>query len=490
MYVLSTPAIYALELTSACSNRCPGCSNIYTGQRAPAATDADTWLKWLTVIGPAAVQIRLTGGEPTLHPGFLRILRAATSYDAWVTVFTNGRWHQQRELVVALAQMPRLSGLLVSLHGANAPQHEAFSGVPGSFDETVANVRLALSAGVRVALSTVITQQNWHDLEAVVNLGRELGVQHVAFNRYLGGPAPDIEPNEAQQGAACADIERLIEAGAAAKYGIGLPQCFVTNASEGCLAGVAYAAIDPWGRLHPCVHSPSIIGSLHERSLAELWHSPAMAAWRNLMPEECQRCAAYNACHGGCRAVQELRPDRRDPLRRNALASFAPLRRPRTLPGEGRPVLRGILRPESFGYVIMGQGQLLLVRAGARPLLAACDGTFNLLCPGRIVRPARSGAIGRPLGSRDATNHVVRDSALSQEPDAQRLPLCVRQACCASRGCKTDAGRDVTGIVSRRQGCPPQGEVWMLRRAGGKPATVSKLDRSGSMYVSGCACPA
>jgi radical SAM protein with 4Fe4S-binding SPASM domain len=375
MNILTSPAIYALELTPTCNNRCPGCSNIYSGQRAPASTDADTWIRWLAVIGPAAVQIRLTGGEPTLHSGFLRILRAATSYDAWVTVFTNGRWHDPHALVTALAQMPRLSGLLVSLHGWNAQQHEAFSGVPGSFDEAITSIRLALAAGVRVALSTVITRQNWQDLASVVDLGRELGVQHVAFNRYLGEPSSDIEPDEVQQRAACDEIERLIAAGTAVKYGIGLPQCFMVNASEGCLAGVAYAAIDPWGRLHPCVHSPSIIGSLHEQSLAELWHSPAMTAWRDLMPDECESCGAYSACHGGCRAVQELRPDRRDPLRRSALTSFVRHDRPRALPAGGRPVLRGALRPEPFGYVVLGQGQLLPVRLEAKPLLAACDGT-------------------------------------------------------------------------------------------------------------------
>lgn len=377
MYVLSSPAIYALEITPACQNRCPGCSNIYSGQRIPAVTDADTWIKWLAVIGPAAVQIRLTGGEPTLHPGFMRILQAATSYHAQVTVFTNGRWQQPAALVSALARMPHLSGLLVSLHGANAQQHEAFSGVQGSFAETLANVQIALAAGVPVALSTVITRQNWHAVAEVVDLGRALGVQHVAFNRYLGIPAPAIDLDEPQQRAACAEIERLIAAGAGAKYGIGLPQCFMANSSEGCLAGVAYVAIDPWGRLHPCVHSPSIIGSLHERPLSELWQSPTMAAWRGLMPAECTGCAAYSVCHGGCRAVLELRPDRRDPLRRSALASFAQLRDPRVLPASIRPVLQGVLRPEPFGYVVLGQGQLLPVRPEAQPLLAACDGALT-----------------------------------------------------------------------------------------------------------------
>lgn len=374
MHILSWPAIYALELTPACNNRCPGCSNIYSRARQGAATDAATWERWLAEFGPEAVQIRLTGGEPTLHPEFFRILAAATAYRAQVTVFTNGRWPDPAGLTRRLRDWPQLSGLLISLHGAQPASHEAFSRVVGSFDETVANIRLALDADIPVALSTIITQRNWQELEAVAELGQRLGVQHVAFNRYLGAPDSELEPTPTQMRSAVRTIETLIAAGVAVKYGIGMPQCFRRNSSEGCLAGVAYVAVDPWGRVHPCAHSPSFVGSLYEASLHELWHSPAMAAWRGLMPAECTGCAAYAACHGGCRAVQELRPDRRDPLRRSPLTAYRAKTAPRELPAAGRPRLTARLREETFGYAVLGQGQVVPVRADALPLIEACDG--------------------------------------------------------------------------------------------------------------------
>jgi len=81
--------VYALEVTPACNSRCPGCSNVYATDRTPSSPlSASTWEALLAPFAPEAVQIRLTGGEPTLHPEFFRILEAATSYDAWVTVFT------------------------------------------------------------------------------------------------------------------------------------------------------------------------------------------------------------------------------------------------------------------------------------------------------------------------------------------------------------------------------------------------------------------
>lgn len=377
MHVLSWPAIYALELTPACNNRCAGCSNIYSQARQPTATDAATWERWLAEFGPEAVQIRLTGGEPTLHPEFFRILAAATAYGAQVTIFTNGRWPDPPTLVQRLRGWPQLSGLLISLHGARPASHEAFSRVAGSFDETVANIRLAVAAGIPVALSTIITRHSRQELEAVTELGQNLGVQHVAFNRYLGAPDGDLEPTPAQMRSAVRTIETLISAGVAVKYGIGMPQCFRRNSSEGCLAGVAYVAVDPWGRVHPCAHSPSFVGSLHEASLYTLWHSPAMAAWRGLMPTECTDCAAYTVCHGGCRAVQELRADRRDPLRRSPLAAYRAMAAPRELPETSRPMLAARLRKETFGYAVLGRGQVVPVRANALPIIEACNGDIT-----------------------------------------------------------------------------------------------------------------
>lgn len=378
MYVLSVPAIYALELTPACNSRCLGCSNVYATHRSgPPPLSAQEWRDLLSPFISEAVQIRLTGGEPTLHPEFFRIFEEVTSYDAWVTIFTNGRWKDREQFVKRIRGRRHFSGLLVSLHGANAAGHEAFSGVPGSFDETVTNIRLAVESGITVALSTVITRYSWNELEAVVELGQALGVHHIAFNRYIGSPLPEIEPTEEQTKAAILHVQQLAQAGASVKYGIGVPQCFISNDSEGCLAGVAYASVDPWGKLRPCAHSPTVAGSLRESSMTELWHSAAMEQWRALMPTDCVSCAAYSACHGGCRAIQELRPDRRDPLRRQPLDSFVPPLETRELPASGRPRAAVRLREESFGYAILGHGQVIPVRPEARPVVEACTGEWT-----------------------------------------------------------------------------------------------------------------
>jgi radical SAM protein with 4Fe4S-binding SPASM domain len=376
LYVLSIPAIYALELTPVCNNRCPGCSNVYAAHRSGSPPlSAQEWRDLLAPFISEAVQIRLTGGEPTLHPEFPRIFEETISHDAWVTVFTNGRWKEPEQFVKHIRGRCHFSGLLISLHGADSFSHESFSGVLGSFDETVSNIRLAVENGITVALSTVITRYSWNKLDAIVEFGQELGVQHIAFNRYIGGPLSEIEPTGEQMEAAILRVQALAQAGAAVKYGIGVPQCFILNDSEGCLAGVAYVSVDPWGNLRPCAHSPTVIGSLYGKSMDELWHSEAMDAWRALMPTECTTCAAYSVCHGGCRAVQELRPDGRDPLRREPLTKYNPPQTVRELPADVRPGIALRLRPEPFGYALLGQGRVMPVRAEARAVIEACDGS-------------------------------------------------------------------------------------------------------------------
>lgn len=378
MHVLSLPAIYALEITSACNSSCPGCSNVYADQRSGSPPlSAQQWRDLLALFISEAVQVRLTGGEPTLHPEFFDIFHEVTSHDAWVTVFTNGRWPNPNQLVKRVRGRRHFSGLLISLHGSSSGSHEAFSGVPGSFDETVSNIRLAVENNITVALSTVITRYSWDELEAMVELGRELGVHHIAFNRYIGCPLPEIEPAEEQMRAAIMRVQKLAQAGAPVKYGIGVPQCFLLNDSEGCLAGVAYASIDPWGNLRPCAHSPTVVGSLRESSIEELWHSPAMNQWRALMPSDCIPCAAYPVCHGGCRAIQELHPDQRDPLRCKPLDTCAPPLETRELPASGRPKAVVRIREESFGYVLLGQGQVMPVRPEARAVVEACTGEWT-----------------------------------------------------------------------------------------------------------------
>jgi len=376
MRYLSLPTHYILELITLCNNQCAGCGNVYSHSTLHTMPFS-TWRNLISSFGAQAVQITLSGGEPALHPDFFKILEHIASYNVPINVFTNGRWQDPQKVVGQLKELRNFAGLLISFHGATSASHEAFTCVKGSFIETLDNIALATRHGINVKLSTIITHQNWNELDRIVALAQQLGVECVTLPRYLGPNLPGIEPSLEELRAAVYQIETLIASGAPVEYGICIPQCFTQNDSKGCTAGAAYVAIDPWGNVRPCNFSPTVIGSLHEHTMYELWHSDKMNAWRALMPAECTTCAAYSVCHGGCRAVQELRPDGRDPLRGEPLTEYLPPQEIKELPASIRPRRNFRIREENFGYALLGQGQAVPVAREAWEIVDACDGAMS-----------------------------------------------------------------------------------------------------------------
>ena len=377
IYWLSRPALFTLELTPACSNRCPGCFNPFKNERSRAPLPASEWRRILDQVCPAAHLVKISGGEPTLHPEFDAIFALLEEFDQPFSLFTNALWERPAWLVQRLLTLPHFHVALISLHGATPAAHEAFTGVPGSFTETVANLRYAVSSGLRVCLSTVIHRQNLDELEGVARLAVELGVK-VSFARMLcEGPSP-LEPTTDELRAAVAEIERRRAAGYRVKFGNCIPQCFISSSSTGCLAGVAYCAVGPWGDLRPCTHSTTVCGNILTGSLLEAWNSPQMQSWRALIPTACHRCAAFSRCHGGCHVLSELRDAPADPLMCGPLTSGEPPP-PIHLSPDWCPLpIYSELRMEPFGPVLLRGNRVVPIQADMLEVLDACDGCTPL----------------------------------------------------------------------------------------------------------------
>jgi radical SAM protein with 4Fe4S-binding SPASM domain len=400
--VLSLPVAYYLELTPACNNRCPGCGNVYAADRtssslspsicskgiarspSPSLSGAG-WRDLIARLASHAHQFKLTGGEATLHPAFARIVHVVEDWGIPFTLFTNGRWSRPDALIRLLRDTVTCEGLLISLHGPDAATHEAFSGVPGSFDETVTNVRRAADAGLDVATSIVITRGNWDRLEQTLDLALGLGANHVVCNRFIGAPVVGVTPSQAQLRAAITTIESLRAAGRPIRFGNCIPQCFEASSSRGCTAGSTFATIDPWGRMRPCNHAPLIAGDLRTQPVEEVWQGEGLTHWRSLVPADCTTCPAFATCHGGCRAQALLVREIRDPLIQTSpdVSRFT-LHASRLMPHEIslyaglRPAGQFIHRFESGVSVLLHKSLVVPVPAGCDSLIPRLDGSMTL----------------------------------------------------------------------------------------------------------------
>jgi AdoMet-dependent heme synthase len=329
---LAFPTIYSLELTPWCNSRCAGCSNVFVARgplrhcSPPPSPDtsppltAEQWERIIATIAPHARRIKITGGEPTAHPQLEPILASIHRRGIPFTLFTNGLWTQPERIIDLLKKLPEGAGLLISLHGADAATHEAFTGVRGSFAQTLRSIEQAARVGNVVHTNTVLTRHNYFQIEAIARLSQSLGTTGAVFNRYIGSPfAPPLAPEPADLLRAIATITRLNRAGIPTRVGTALPLCFARTSAAGCLAGIASCTIDPWGNMRPCNHMPQTTGNILTGSLTAAWHSRAMASWRSLAPNQCRACTAFATCRGGCLAEAVLRGAAGDPLRGESL---------------------------------------------------------------------------------------------------------------------------------------------------------------------------
>ena len=124
--------------------------------------------------------VKLTGGEPLLHPDIRRILEHLKEQGLGVTVETNGVLCT-KELARAIASC-RNPFVSVSLDGVDAPTHEWVRGVPGSFKAAVRGVRNLVAAGLRPQIIMTVMRHNQDQMKAMVLLAQDRGAGSVKFN--------------------------------------------------------------------------------------------------------------------------------------------------------------------------------------------------------------------------------------------------------------------------------------------------------------------
>jgi MoaA/NifB/PqqE/SkfB family radical SAM enzyme len=116
-------------------------------------------------------RVFLSGGEPTIHPRFLDVIRYAKQRGAErVIVITNGRMFAYREFAERAVRLG-LTEAFVALLGKDAETHDYLTQVDGSFEQTTRGIENLLATGrCRVSLSCVATRRNLHQLSEISTL--------------------------------------------------------------------------------------------------------------------------------------------------------------------------------------------------------------------------------------------------------------------------------------------------------------------------------
>ncbi len=124
--------------------------------------------------------VKLTGGEPLLHPHFTRLLEIARREELRLIIETNGLLCTP-EIAAEIAKSSNRF-VSVSIDGTDAATHEWVRGVPGSFVAARQAVSNLVAAGIRPQVIFTAMRSNAGQVDAIVHLAEELGAGSVKFN--------------------------------------------------------------------------------------------------------------------------------------------------------------------------------------------------------------------------------------------------------------------------------------------------------------------
>jgi len=172
-------------LTEGCNLKCRHCwiAPKYQPPDKPlSAFDPDLFRSIIEQAKPLGLSgVKLTGGEPLLHPQILDLLEVVRSQELCLTVETNGTLCTP-ELAEAMKATSENSFVSVSLDGFDAKTHEWVRRVEGSFESAIIGIQNLVKVGIKPQIIMTIMRRNVSQIESFVHLAETLGAGSVKFN--------------------------------------------------------------------------------------------------------------------------------------------------------------------------------------------------------------------------------------------------------------------------------------------------------------------
>jgi len=266
-------------------------------------------------------RIKFTGGEPLLHPDFLRMVDYAAWKQIKIDIETNGTL-VTRSMARHLKEESSLYHISVSIDGASPETHDYMRGVPGSFERAWRGIGYLVDAGFKPQVIMSLFPDNVAEMEPLIHLAIKSGCSSVKFNLIQpSGRGAQMKKNDG-----LLSIEELVNLGYRVekemqkRFPIPLlfswPMAFHgirrlhVGMGENCnvfhILGVLAG-----GDLALCgigtQEKELIYGRLGTDSVADVWTSaPGVLRLRDLLPGQlegiCSRCLFKNRCLGACAA--------------------------------------------------------------------------------------------------------------------------------------------------------------------------------------------
>ncbi|MBL7850253.1 MAG: SPASM domain-containing protein [Cyclobacteriaceae bacterium] len=183
--IAGLPMSVSIEPTTSCNLRCPECpSGLRSFTRPTGMLDKALFEKVIRELSPTLSYLTFYfQGEPYLHPGFLDMVRFASSLGIYTATSTNAHYLDEERARATISS--GLDRLIISLDGTTQETYASYR-VGGKLDKVLEGTRTLLrlrkemrSATPHVVFQFLVVKPNEHQVPDVYALAKEMGVDGV-----------------------------------------------------------------------------------------------------------------------------------------------------------------------------------------------------------------------------------------------------------------------------------------------------------------------
>lgn len=316
---MSTPVTANFIVTRNCNGNCAFCGVHHRTNSFQKEVSAKKLCEIVDKLYQADIlRINYFGGEPTVHPELLSIMKYSKTLRFFNSIVTNGLYvpkniSQYKEAIDALA---------VSLHGLKEEHCKLGRVNEDAYDLILKNLKIYANLEIPITINMTVTPENYQSIPQFVDfLLKFLPISAFAFNRYI--PSPSVMQSDKKkyvmnvhqlnESLEKIDIAASQHPNVQFRYAIHFPYCIVKNPRMlkyigNCGFAQNYISVDCDGNLQTCSYSNQVLGNIFEDDLRSIWQDhETLVRYRaqKWLPAKCQQCCHLLKCAAGCKMTGE-----------------------------------------------------------------------------------------------------------------------------------------------------------------------------------------
>lgn len=258
--------------------------------------------------------ILLSGGEPTIHPQFLEIVKRYSDAGFPITILSNGQKFADKDFMAKVLKY-NIYNLQFSIEGASSEVHDFRVGCEGAWNKVIHAIENAQEFGIAFATNSTMTSTSINEMFKLIDL---LDTLHVR-NMSISNTTPECTGRNYSVLMSYPNIIEIVEKltlyaltkSISLNFISPLPFCLkeqrIINGFRTCGAGYNAALIDTDGTLRPCsacnpldIALPSIelIGSYY--AIHDKLSDVIEKYLTKYIPQDCVKCSKFRQCKAAC----------------------------------------------------------------------------------------------------------------------------------------------------------------------------------------------